>query len=223
MFFIKDTWSPRTRTKNGTARLNQSSFSTFLPVNMVQPGQMQFRYGIYGRNGHVENQNWIASGNPDPFFFFLQVFRFWNGHIFSTRRRACCVSSASGSELDACNLPASDLETIFSFWVCWTYSIPIRLWKKRSGSEVFFMFGVICIIFHLDETLLCKTCPPVVWKRFSVAVCTERARFWSASGKRDQGQGHFFMFGFICIAFIRIRIRCKWSARNQFRFWSVSL
>ena len=56
-------------------------------------------------------------------------------------------------------LPASGLETIFSHWVYWTYLIPIRLLKKRSGSEVFFMFGIICIIFHLDHNLLCKNLP----------------------------------------------------------------
>ena len=54
------------------------------------------------------------------------------------------------------------------------------------------MFGVICIIFHLDQNLLCKICPPLVLKRFLVDVYTERARFRSASGKRDQGQGRFF-------------------------------
>ena len=62
------------------------------PVNMEHPSRQRFRSGSYGRNGHVQNQNWIASGTLEPFFFFFyQVFGFWNGHIFSTRWWACCL------------------------------------------------------------------------------------------------------------------------------------
>ena len=100
----------------------------------------------------------------------------------------------SGSQLVMWNLPASGLKTIFSYWVYWTYSIPIQLWKKRSGSGVFFMFGVICIIFHLDQNLLC-TCPPPVSKLFLVSGYTEHTRFQSASEKRDLGQRYFSCSG----------------------------
>ena len=45
------------------------------PVNMEHPSRQRFRSGSYGRNGHVENQNWIASGIRIHFFASVSLLK----------------------------------------------------------------------------------------------------------------------------------------------------
>ena len=86
------------------------------PVNMEHPSRQRFRSGSYGRNGHVQNQNWIASWTLEPFFFFLKCLASeTDTFLRHAGGRAVCVSSASGSELETWNLPASGHVNIFSF------------------------------------------------------------------------------------------------------------